>query len=291
MWLFPDEKITIAISHLLCQCNIVHRNSSAHTPQHFQPACLHCCSLCREGDCFPEIGMWWLRPTLVEVLLVWCMFSSACDAAFVKRISCDLRIKLLAAKTVLLFCCNISPLPCVCVDMPQNYTGLIGPVTIIHSLCLICRSVLAVTAEAWECWTPTGWVRTPPTSSLRWFWSTPSTRLWDATQTPNGSQRLCTSTERCVAWHLQERRAEAWARGTSSTWPSEAPAVQPGRGATPCSCAAIVRACHMSVHSRNKHPFYGDSPVWFIQPLEACHFSIFKWNRFLEGLDSSYTSV
>lgn len=127
-----------------------------------------------------------------------------------------------------------------------------------RALC-VCRSVPAVTAEASECSTPTGWARTPPTSSSRWSWSTPSTRPSDATPTPSGSQRRCTSTGRCAAWPLQERRAAAWARATSSTWPSAAPAAPPGRGATPCSCTAIVRGRERSVHSRNKHPFYGDT--------------------------------
>lgn len=125
------------------------------------------------------------------------------------------------------------------------------------------RSVLVVTVEPWEFSTPTGWVKTPPTSFSRWFWSTPSTKPSGVTQTPNGSQSLCTSTERCAGWHPRERRAAAWARATSSTWPSEAPAALPGRGATPCSCTATVRACHLSVHSRNKHPFYGDSCFLF----------------------------
>lgn len=119
------------------------------------------------------------------------------------------------------------------------------------------RSALVVTAEPCGCSAPTGWARTPPTSSLRWFWSIPSTRLSDATQTPSGSQRLCTSTGRCAAWPLQERRAVVWARVTSSTWPSEALAALPGRGATPCSCTAIVRPCHtrLYIHQNKKSPF------------------------------------
>lgn len=116
--------------------------------------------------------------------------------------------------------------------------------------------MLAVTAVPCECSTLTGWARTPPTSFSRWSWSIPSTRPSDATQTPSGSQERCTSTERCVAWHRRVRRAAAWVRATSSTWPLEAPAMQPGRGATPCSCTATVRACQPCLYIyKNKQLF------------------------------------
>lgn len=129
------------------------------------------------------------------------------------------------------------------------------------------RSVLAVTVERCESSAPTGWVKTPPTNFLKWFWLTHSTRPSDATQTPNGSQRLCTSTEKCVAWHLQARRAVAWARATSSISPLEAPAVQPGRGATLCSCTATVSVSRVCTLKIIKCPFYGDDPVVLFVPL------------------------
>lgn len=143
---------------------------------------------------------------------------------------------------------------------------------VAHSSAVVCfgRSELAVTAGPWGSSTPTGWAKTPPTSSSRWFWSTRSTKPSGATQTPSGSRSLCTSTERCAAWRLQERRAAAWARATSSTWPSEAPVAPPGRGATPCSCTATVRVHRLSVHSRNKHPFYGDWLVFCAGCFKTC---------------------
>ncbi|CAF89281.1 unnamed protein product [Tetraodon nigroviridis] len=42
-----------------------------------------------------------------------------------------------------------------------------------------------------------------------------------------------------------------------------APAALPGRGATPCSCTATASVRRLSVHSRNKHPFYGDRCLLF----------------------------
>lgn len=105
------------------------------------------------------------------------------------------------------------------------------------------RSVLAVTAGLWECWTPTGWERIPHTSFSKWSWSTPSTRPSGATPTRSGSPSLSTSTGRCVAWRPPGGRAAVWARATNSITPSVARAALPGSDATPCSCTATASSC------------------------------------------------
>lgn len=118
------------------------------------------------------------------------------------------------------------------------------------------RSVLGATAVVSVCWTPTGWAKTPHTNSLRWYWSTPSTRPSDVTLTHNGSQRPCTSTGKCVASRQPARRAVVWARATSSTSPSVVLAVRPGGDATLYSCTVTAKECatHLYVH-QNKVPF------------------------------------
>lgn len=125
------------------------------------------------------------------------------------------------------------------------------------------RSVLGVTAVVSVCWAPTGWVKTPHTNFSRWSWSTSSTRPSDATQTHNGSQRLCTSTGKCVASRQPARRAVVWARATSSTLPSAVLAVRPGGDATLCSCTVTANMCaeHLYIH-QNKVPLYGPLSAW-----------------------------
>ncbi len=105
------------------------------------------------------------------------------------------------------------------------------------------RSVRAVTVEVCGCSTHTGWEKTPHTSSSKWSSSTPSTKPSDATPTRNGSPRLCTSTGRCVGSRPLARRAVVWARATSSTSPSAALDMLPGRDATPCSCTVTAKQC------------------------------------------------
>lgn len=129
------------------------------------------------------------------------------------------------------------------------FTWRVPPLPWFHSVlqwCFSSRSVLAVTVELWESWTPIGWVRIPLTSFSRWSWSIPSTRPSAATPIPSGSPSPFTSTERCVAWRQLGGRAEALARATNSTTPLVAHVVLPGEGAIPCSCTATANSCKHS---------------------------------------------
>ncbi len=118
------------------------------------------------------------------------------------------------------------------------------------------RSVRAVTVEVCGCSTPTGWEKTPHTSSSKWSSSTPSTKPSDATPTRNGSPRLCISTGKCAGSRLPGRRAVGWGRATSSTSPSAALDMRPGRDATPCSCTVTAKQRVRQLYiCPNKVPF------------------------------------
>lgn len=140
-------------------------------------------------------------------------------------------------------------------SLGENWNFMFELVIFLHEECAVSmvlqpfafifssRNVLAVTVGLWESWTRIGWVKIPLTSFLKWFWLIPSIRPSGGTPIPNGSPSPSTSTERCAGWRQQGARAVGLARATNSTTPSVARAVQPGEGATPCSCTATANSC------------------------------------------------
>ena len=122
----------------------------------------------------------------------------------------------------------------------------------------VCRSVLVVAVVAFVCSTLTGWPRTPHTNSMKSSWSTPSTKLSAVMPRSTGSVHQSRSTARCVVWPQPAGSHVVWARDTSSTWPSEAPAAPTGRE-IPCSpCAGsdkVIDRLRQYCTSENKKKF------------------------------------
>ena len=95
------------------------------------------------------------------------------------------------------------------------------------------NSELADDAATCECWTLTGWTRTVPTSTTRWFLWTLPTMPSETMPTSTGSATLCTNTERCEVWLLPAERAEvSETRDTRPTTSREAPLTPLGRTET-----------------------------------------------------------
>ena len=130
-----------------------------------------------------------------------------------------------------------------CLEYWQKYFGVGGSAVcgILLAFELFCsRSVLAVAVEVCVSWAPTGCVRTPPTSSLRWSWSTPSTKPSVVTPRPTGSADQCTSTVRCAALPRLVAALVVLARVICSTKQLVARVVPTGREGIPSVCVANV---------------------------------------------------